>query len=482
MSNKTAIVWFRNDLRLSDHPALHAAHEGGYQIVPLFILDDDNAGEHKIGAAHRVWLHHSLQSLDKSLSNNLVFEKGDAHKIISELVEKTGAEAVFWNRCYEAWAIERDKKIKSDLDEKGVRVESFNGTLLWEPWTITNQSGDFYKVFTPFYRKGCLNAEPPRQPLAKPSNLTLSNTDNLGCKIEDLDLLPDPKEGHWPEDMMSHWGIGEDGAKERLDTFLDGELKGYKEGRNHPSWNNISRLSPYLKWGEISPNTVWYAAKERGTAEGWEKDRDHFLSELGWREFSYNLLYHFPRLKWDNMQEKFNDFPWSEEDNQQLEDWKYGRTGYPIVDAGMRQLYETGYMHNRLRMIVGSFLVKNMLTHWHKGEEWFWDCLVDGDPASNTASWQWIAGCGADAAPYFRIFNPILQSKKFDEDGEFIRQYVPELKDVPSEHIHSPWEAPQGILEMAGVTLGKDYPKPMMMHSDARNRAMDAYQSIKKAA
>ncbi|MEM7618244.1 MAG: deoxyribodipyrimidine photo-lyase [Pseudomonadota bacterium] len=480
MSTKTAIVWFRRDLRLSDNPALHAAHENGYSIIPLYILDDENPGDgEKYGGAHRVWLYHSLKSLNNDLNNQLVLENGDPTDIIPKLIKKTNATAIFWNRCYEHWTIERDKEIKTHLKDNNVDVQTFNGSLLWEPWTIKNLSGDFYKVFTPFYRKGCLQAEAPREPLSRPSKLSLADTDNLGISLEDLNLLP-TNEGDWHTGLIKHWDLSEAGAQKRLNDFLDDGLSNYKDGRNHPSWNNVSRLSPYLNFGEISPNQAWYAAQERGTAEGWEKDRDHFLSELGWREFSYNLMYNYPKLKWENIQEKFNNFPWTDEESEELEQWRRGKTGYPIVDAGMRELYETGYMHNRVRMIVGSFLVKNMLTHWHKGEEWFWDCLVDGDPASNTASWQWIAGCGADAAPYFRIFNPILQSKKFDEAGDYIRKYVPELKDIPNEHIHAPWEAPQGILEMANIKLGDTYPHPMMEHSDARDKAMEAYQVIRK--
>jgi len=480
MSSKTAIVWFRRDLRLSDNPALHAAYENGYSIIPLYILDDEPPEDGtEMGGAHRVWLHHSLTSLDKDLSSRLVLEKGDAKTIIPDLIKKTGAQAVFWNRCYEPWSINRDKEIKSDLEDNDIEVHSSNGSLLWEPWTIKNQSGGFYKVFTPFYKKGCLQAEPPREPLPRPDRLTYAATDNLGYKLNNLDLLPS-NEGDWHKTLIKDWTISEDGAQKRLHDFLDDGLDDYKEGRNFPAKNNVSMLSPYLNFGEISPNQAWYAAQERGTAEGWEKDRDHFLSELGWREFSYNLLYHFPKLKWDNMQEKFNNFPWKSQESEDLERWRRGETGYPMVDAAMKQLYETGYMHNRLRMLVGSFLVKHLLIHWHRGEEWFWDCLVDGDPASNTASWQWIAGCGADAAPYFRIFNPILQSKKFDEKGDFIRQYLPVLKDLPDEHIHEPWDAPQGILEMAGVKLGDNYPKPIIDHSTARDRAMEAYQVIRK--
>ena len=478
--NKTApiIIWFRQDLRLSDNPALQAASETGQPIIPVYILDDQNAHEWKMGAASRVWLHHSLSALDKDLSNHLVIEQGDASKIIPELVKKTGASAVYWNRCYEPWCITRDKNIKADLDSKNIDVQSSNGSLLWEPWTIKNQAGLPYKVFTPFYRKGCLQAPPPREPLPRPKRLTYGDTDGLGISLDDLALLP-VKERHWDKALVKHWTISETGAHKRLSDFLEDGLANYKTGRDHPADENTSRLSPYLHFGQISPNQAWYAAQERGTVEGWEKDRDHFLSELGWREFSYSLLYHFPKITWENLQDRFNDFPWNNEPSADLEKWQQGQTGYPIVDAGMRQLWETGYMHNRVRMIVGSFLVKNMLTHWHLGEEWFWDTLVDADLASNAASWQWIAGCGADAAPYFRIFNPILQSKKFDSAGSYIRRFVPELKDLSDKDIHAPWEVSKIELRAAGIELGKTYPKPMMDHGAARDRALEAFKSTK---
>lgn len=481
MSKQPIIIWFRQDLRLNDNPALHAAYDAGHPIIPLYILDDENAQEWKMGAASRVWLHHALDALNKDLSDNLIIAKGDATEIIPDLISKTNAAGIYWNRCYEPWRIKRDEKIKSfikdNMDDKD--MQSFQGCLLWEPWTISTQGGTPYKVFTPFYRKGCLVSDEPRRPLPRPERLTYGDTDGLSLKVDDLDLLP-KKEGDWHQNIVKHWTISEDGANKRLNDFLDDGLNNYKKGRDHPADQNTSRLSPYLHYGQISPNTAWYAAKERGEREGWDKDMGHFLSELGWREFSYNLLYHFPKITWENLNEKFNDFPWNAQESDDLEAWRRGKTGYPIVDAGMRELYETGYMHNRVRMIVGSFLVKNMLTHWHRGEDWFWDCLFDADLASNSASWQWIAGCGADAAPYFRIFNPILQSKKFDTKGEYIRKYVPELKDLSNDDIHTPWEAPEGVLKAAGIELGVDYPKPMMMHSDARDRAMEAYQSTKK--
>jgi len=480
MSKAPIIVWFRQDLRLTDNPALHAAYDAGHPIIPLYILDDVNAEDRKMGSASRWWLHHALVALNKDLSEHLVIQNGDATEIIPDLITKTGACGIYWNRCYEPWRIKRDENIKSFLKDnmEDIEVKSFNGSLLWEPWNIKNQAGDPYKVFTPYYRKGCLNQPAPREPLPRPDRLTYGDTDGLSATVDSLNLLPTKPD--WGAKMEKHWTISEDGALRRLNNFLDGGIQNYKTGRDHPADNHTSRLSPYLHFGQISPNTTWYAAKNADMTGGEEKDREHFLSELGWREFSYSLLYNFPKITWENLQERFNDFPWNSQESDDLENWRRGKTGYPIVDAGLRQLWETGYMHNRVRMIVGSFLVKNMLTHWHRGEEHFWDCLVDADLASNTASWQWIAGCGADAAPYFRIFNPLLQSEKFDKEGAYIREFVPELYDLPNKYIHAPWTAPEDVLEKCGVTLGETYPKPMMDHGEARDRALEAFKSTKK--
>lgn len=478
MSSHPIILWFRQDLRLSDNSAFHYACEHNLPILPIYILDDENAAEWKIGGASRVWLHHSLNSLNKSLNGQLHFFKGKADEIIPDLINKVGGKAVYWNRCYEPWRIARDKKIKTTLEQQNIEAKSHNASLLWEPWTVLKDDGTPYKVFSPFYKKGCLkNAPQPREPYPKPDHYSLYDGNVESISLNDLELLPTSP--RWDQKMERYWDISEAGAQTRLNDFLDEGLNNYKDGRNEPSLPNVSRLSPYLHNGEISPHQVWHAALMRGTAEGWERDRDHFLSELGWREFSYYLLYHFPDITWKNLQHRFDNFPWSNNRSDELTAWQKGLTGYPIVDAGMRELWETGYMHNRVRMIVGSFLVKNMLTHWHKGEEWFWDCLVDADLASNSASWQWIAGCGADAAPYFRIFNPILQSKKFDKDGTYIKQWVPELSKLPEKYIHEPWEAPDNVLEYAGLKLGDTYPKPMMNHSDARDRALEAFQSTK---
>ena len=476
------IVWFRQDLRLSDNPALSAACELDTPIIPIYILDDVNAGNWKMGAASRVWLYHALKNLKNDLHGNLILCKGDAKTELEKIIKETGANAVYWNRCYEPWRISRDKEIKSSLDRQNVEVKSFNGSLIWEPWTIKNQSGENYKVFTPFYKKGCLAKGEPNQPIETPENITFFNDYKTTLKIEDLDLLP-KREGNWDEDVIKDWDASEKGAHKRLHRlhdFLEHGLDGYKEGRNNPSEFHVSRLSPYLHWGHVSPRQIWHAAKLYAHATGIDiKDIEHFCSEIGWREFSYNLLYHFPDLPKENLQQKFDKFPWREPSEEELDKWRYGQTGYPIVDASMRELYQTGYMHNRSRMIVGSFLVKHMMVHWHHGEEWFWDCLFDADLASNSASWQWIAGCGADAAPYFRIFNPITQGEKFDQNGDYIRQYVPELKDLPTKYLYAPWNAPDDILRDVGVELGKTYPYPMVNHTEARERALEAFSSLK---
>lgn len=475
VQSKPIIYWFRQDLRLADNPALTAAAKAG-KVIPAYVLDDENAGEWKMGGASRWWLHHSLKSLDESLDGKLVFLKGDAFKVICELAKKVDAQAVYWNRCYEPWWTKRDKLIKASLKDMNIECESFNGSLLWEPWDVLKSDGTPYKVFTPYYRKGCLSKEPPREPLPKPKKLELFS--HKGESLASLGLLPSKPEPRWDKKMEQYWDIGEAGALKALHHFTDHGLKDYKEGRNHMARENVSRLSPRLHFGEISPNQAWYAVKHKGETEHWNVGVDHYCSELGWREFSYGLLYHFPDLPRKPLQERFADFPWVYNDKH-LQAWKEGQTGYPIVDAAMRELWETGYMHNRTRMVVGSFLVKHLLLHWHAGEEWFWDCLCDADLPNNAASWQWIAGCGADAAPYFRVFNPILQGEKFDETGEYVRRFVPELAKLPNAYLNKPWEAPEDVLKKAGVELGKNYPKPIVDHTAARDRALEAFQKTK---
>lgn len=441
------IMWFRQDLRLADNPALQAACQTGAPILPIYILDDENAGDFKMGGASRVWLHHSLLSLHKSLNGNLRVYKGKAEDILRHLVQHHPVSKIFWNRCYEPWRIARDKTIKETLS---VPCHSENGSLLWEPWDIKKSDGTPYRVFTPFFRKGCLAAPPPREPLALPTISSFcSPSISSELSIDDLGLLP--CRPRWDIPMMSHWCPGESGAHHRLDQFLDKGLKGYKEGRNYPAQpHHTSRLSPHLHFGEISPHQVWYAVQHAGLSKRIETDMDCLQSELGWREFSHSLLYFSPSLPEQPLNKKFENFDWDHVDQEKLERWQKGETGYPIVDAGMRELWATGYMHNRVRMITASFLVKDLRYHWRHGEDWFWDTLFDADLANNAASWQWVAGCGADAAPYFRIFNPTTQGEKFDPHGAYRRQW-----------------------------LGDSYSiKPMLDHSRAREAALEAFKGM----
>ncbi|MDB2592975.1 DNA photolyase family protein [Gammaproteobacteria bacterium] len=470
--NQKVIYWFRQDLRLSDNPALTQACLMG-QIIPIYILDHMHAGDGKLGSAARVWLHHALTSLHQDLEQKLLCYQADPIDILQTLCQQHQVKHVYWNRCYEPWRMERDRDIKSTLKAAGIQVHSDNGSVLWEPWTIQKTDGTPFKVFTPFYRKGCLQADPPRHPLSKPNSMVLADIDRPKNTIDALNLLP--KKFKWGKTLATHWNMSEKGAHNQLQTFLSIGIKHYKEGRNFPAKPYTSQLSPYLRFGQISPNQVWYAALQLGN----NADIDHFLSELGWREFSYHLLYHNHQLPTQNLQPKFDRFPW-QEDAAKLAAWQTGNTGYPMVDAGMRQLWQTGYMHNRVRMIVGSFLVKNLLLHWHHGERWFWDCLVDADMASNSASWQWIAGCGADAAPYFRVFNPITQGQKFDPEGQYVKRFIPELKHLPAEFIHCPWQAPSLVLKAAGIQLGHHYPEPIVDVKASRQAALDAFAALKQ--
>lgn len=473
MTQPVNLVWFRQDLRIKDNPALQAAVDAG-AIVPVYIKDITIHPDEQPGGAANWWLHHSLNALNNKLNGHLQVFEGDPRTILPELVSAFNAKAVFWNRCYEPAAIERDTVIKHALKEAGCVVSSFNASLLWEPMSIRKQDGGVYKVFTPYYRKGCLQATSPRYPIAAPETITFANVSSIGLAIDSLNLLPTLD---WASEFYDHWQPGEEGAAAQLSEFISNAAKGYEDQRNIPSVKGTSHLSPHLHFGEISPNQVWYALNDAFN----QPDNTHldcFLSELGWREFSYYLLYHFPTLPTDNFNPQFNHFRWRD-DETGFKAWCKGQTGIPIVDAGMRELWQTGYMHNRVRMIVGSFLVKNLLIDWRKGERWFWDCLLDADRASNAASWQWVAGSGADAAPYFRIFNPVLQGEKFDKQGEYVKTYCPELAKIPDKYIHKPWEAPPNIMAYAGVILGKNYPKPIVDLKASRQRALDAFADTK---
>jgi deoxyribodipyrimidine photo-lyase len=473
MTDKRTIFCFRQDLRLSDNPGLLEAAKNG-SVMPIYILDDDSAGMFKMGSASRWWLHHSLDSLNNALNNNLNLYVGRSEEILLRIIKENNISAVYWNRCYEPWRVRDDTTIKSSLKNQNIDCHSFNGSLLWEPWEILKKDKTPYKVYTPFYRNGCLQGSSPRVPLAKPDKLKLLKDLSNKNTLENLNLLPNKK---WHKKIEPHWHIGEEAAQQKLITFLDNGLLGYKEKRNYPDKSNISKLSPHLHFGEVSPNQVWHSVQTQGLASSWFTDVDCFLSEIGWREFSYHLLYHFPELPQKNFQRKFDKFPWAGNPSH-LECWQKGQTGYPIVDAGMRELWQTGFMHNRVRMIVASFLVKNLLIHWHQGEDWFWDCLVDADLANNSASWQWVAGSGADAAPYFRIFNPITQGEKFDGDGAYTRHFVPELAKLPNKYLFKPWEASEHVLRSASVILGETYPKPIINLAYSREEAMRAYRII----
>ena len=453
MSDAPIIVWFRKDLRLADNPALWFAGQSGRPVIPLYIYDTENQHKWHPGAASQWWLHHSLKSLATDLhkkNTDLVLRQGDPEKILKDIVKETGACQIAWNRQYEPWAVPRDKSIKSTLEDMDIEVRTFKGSLLFEPWEIkTKTSGSYYKVYTPFM-KACREREDTIRPAYDVPSIQTAKSLPKSEKLDDFKLLPDRD---WDEEFYDVWTPGEAGAEKSLKAFISDHLTDYKDGRNYPAHEDeaVSRMSPHLHWGEISPYQIWSRVKEERKSEG----RKTYLDEIIWREFCYNLLYNVNNFTDQPMHEKFSGFKWSTSENR-LERWQKGQTGYPIVDAGMRQLWRTGWMHNRVRMIVGSFLVKDLLIDWRKGEKWFWDCLVDADLANNSGGWQWVAGCGADAQPFFRIFNPITQSEKFDKKGRYIREYVPELADLPDKHIHAPWDAPEDVLKEAGITLGKD--------------------------
>ncbi|MEO0369340.1 MAG: deoxyribodipyrimidine photo-lyase, partial [Pseudomonadota bacterium] len=405
MKSKT-LIWFRQDLRIKDNPALSYASEQG-AIFPVYIVDNIHSDK-PLGGASKWWLHHALTALNASLDDQLHVFEGDPLRIIPQLMASYDIDQVVWNRCYQPWQITRDKKLKKQLADSGAAVKSFNGSLLWEPWDVLKKDGTPYKVYTPYYRRGCLSKTSPRYPIGEPENIEyIKSNEPDASDIDELALLPKIP---WDSGIADQWQPGEQGAADNLQQFLSAPVDDYKEQRNIPDKRGTSRLSPYLRFGEISPNQIWYAAQDAANNQV-NDDLDCYLSELGWREFSYYLLYHFPTLPNENFNNKFDHFEWNSNASH-LKAWQQGKTGYPIVDAGLRELWQTGYMHNRVRMIVGSFLVKNLRLHWSDGEAWFWDCLLDADLASNSASWQWVAGTGADAAPYFRIFNPVTQGQK----------------------------------------------------------------------
>lgn len=475
----TTLLWLRQDLRLSDNPALcYAADRGA--VVPVFIWDDSQPWAP--GGASRWWLHHSLLSLQQDLrarGSDLLIAQGQAAQLLPELQKTLQADAVVWNRRYAAHQIAEDSALKQRLRHQGIEVNSFNASLLNEPWDIKTQQGDFYKVFTPFW-KSCLQRGINQNTLPIPA-LANSLSPSLKQTITDqskpvhtLNLLPTKPD--WSAGLSEKWSVSEQAAHQRLRAFCDTAVNRYAEARDFPAQAATSELSAYLQWGQISPRQIYQHSAAVTDPNSYALQRFH--AELGWREFSYHLLFHFPALPEQAFKANFSAFAW-QTDPAQLSAWQRGLTGYPLVDAGMRQLWHTGTMHNRVRMVVASFLTKHLRIAWQAGEAWFWDTLVDADLASNAASWQWVAGCGADAAPYFRIFNPITQSEKFDGEGVYLRTWLPELQALPAKLIHTPWQLTPLQMQQYGVVIGRNYPKPIVDHTDARDAALSAYAAIK---
>ncbi|PZM11156.1 cryptochrome/photolyase family protein [Rhizobium tubonense] len=479
-TQNAVVLWFRKDLRLDDNHALHEACRSGRPIIPLYISEPDGHGTGPLGAAQSWWLHHSLTALQsslRSLGSDLVFRTGDAFSVLKGLVGETGVDTVLWNRRYDPVGIPIDHRIKDELSKLGLNISSFAGQLLHEPTRLLTGARTPFRVYTPFWRALENSGEPP-EPLKAPLKITSPVSWPKSEELSQWKLLPTKPD--WAKSFNEIWTPGETAALLRLEDFIDRALDGYKEGRDFPSKPATSMLSPHLALGEISPARIWHAT--RGLSHTIPRDDViHFRKELVWREFSYHLLFHFPGLPYANWNSRFNGFPWRT-DCTLFASWTRGQTGYPIVDAGMRQLWKHGWMHNRVRMIVASFLIKDLLIDWRRGEAWFRDTLVDADPASNAASWQWVAGSGADASPFFRIFNPVLQGEKFDPEGRYVREFVPELADLGDRYIHRPFDAPEKVLREAGVILGDTYPQPIVDHAKARSRALQAYSATKDAA
>ena len=470
MNNKIGVHWFRLDLRLSDNPSLDQLSKEVDSVLPIYIFDENI----EIGQASKCWLEKSLEKLNAELNkleSKLYVFKGDSKKIIGEIIKNKNISHVFWNRLYDKKSIIRDKNIKSFLIDNSIISNTFNGYLLTEPWNIQNKSGSFFKVFTPFWRT---NFELLKEKKLK----NISSSKILFCKkkinlIEHKLKINIPKK-KWMNKILSHWEIGEQSAKLKLKNFIKSKLNNYSSGRDRPDVEFTSRLSAHLHFGEISPMRIFSDVMDSKIDED---NKQKYLSEIGWRDFSYNLIFNYPEMTELPIQSKFLKFPWLK-DNNFLKKWKTGETGVPIVDAGMKELYEMGWMHNRVRMIVGSFLTKNLLLHWKNGESWFFDTLVDADIGSNAAGWQWISGSGADASPYFRIFNPVLQGKKFDPKGDYVKKYIPSLNKIPEKFLHSPWEMSVDDQKKYNFILGKDYPIPIVDLGETRKRALAAFKSI----
>jgi deoxyribodipyrimidine photo-lyase len=468
---RTLIVWFREDLRLHDNPALAHAVAHAARVIPVYLHTPQQAGDWPAGAASRWWLHHSLQRLEQCLRKagaGLVIRRGATSLVLLQaLARECAADGVVWNRLYTPGAGTRDARIEAALAAGGTRVWTFHTGLLFEPAAIHRSNGAPYRVFTAFWKR-CLarlqyqptSAEPGRIPGAGlPAGLT----------VEQLGLLP---RSRWDRGLAARWTPGEAGACARADAFFDAGVADYVWQRDLPAVPGTSRLSPHLHFGELSPRVLMNRALQQREAAAGPQARDsvtRFMAELGWREFAAHLLFHFPASSDTALDPRFERFPWAADAGELLACWQHGRTGFPIIDAGMRELWHTGWMHNRVRMLAGSFLVKNLLLHWLHGARWFWDTLVDADLASNSLGWQWVAGCGADAAPYFRVFNPVLQGRRFDPQGEYVRRWVPELRGLEARYVHTPWRAGGSV----------DYPPPLVDLQQSRERALAAFRSLR---
>lgn len=476
------IVWFRLDLRTNDNPALDAARKTGAPVIPVYIRAPEEEGDWRPGAASRFWLHHALTSLAQDLEildSRLILLQGPTLENLRALIKNTGAGSVFWNRCYEPLVIKRDSRIKQALREAGMEVSSFNAGLLFEPHEISNRQGKPFKVYTPFWKyyqtlEVCPPLRDTRAKLRKPDQWPKS------LALKDYGLIPRIK---WYSGIAGSWDMTGSGARKRIRHFIRHSLQDYPRDRDFPAVDGVSAMSPYLHFGQVSARQIWHWVTEAEQSAGRMTpgtEAQAYLRQLVWREFGYHLLFHFPHSTNKPLYDKYRHFPWRK-NARLLGAWQRGETGYPIVDAGMRQLWQTGWMHNRVRMIAGSFLTKDILVTWLEGARWFWDTLVDADLANNTMGWQWVAGSGADAAPYFRIFNPVTQGTLFDPEGEYIRQWLPELKKLDRQYIHSPWEAPRGVLADAGIKLGTTYPRPVLDHAEARKRALESYRVVRVA-
>lgn len=479
MATPATVMWFRNDLRITDNTALHAAAQTGGPVVPLFVLDDEEPQTWRPGGASRWWLDGSLAALAsrlEGLGSRLVIRKGRAREILPQFAREVGAAAVHCSRGYEPWCGSLESDLKAELSAAGIEFRRYRGVLLFEPESLRTREGEAYRVYSPFARAAVL-APDPGVPLPAPERLPAPAAWPPSLERRALDL--EPRRPDWAAGLRATWIPGAPAAQERLAAFLDRGLAGYRDLRDRPDLEATSRLSPHLHMGEISVRACWHGARFAGAQDpGAAGGLETFLRELLWREFSYHLLVHWPDLPSQPFRASFGRFPWAP-DPALLRAWQKGLTGYPIVDAGMRELWGTGWMHNRVRMITASFLIKHLLQPWQDGAAWFWDTLVDADLASNSASWQWVAGSGADAAPYFRIFNPVKQGVTFDPDGAYVRRWCPELAGMPNAHIHAPWMADESVHAKAGLALGRSYPAPIVDHLEARGRAMAAFLSIK---